>query len=324
MAGYRGVMIMKATSMSPGSGQRTASSSAAVFLHGHQLDRNLARAAVAEAVGTFVLVLAITSAAVATALSRPVAGAPHGSLAVPVADGLALAIGVAGVGHISGAHLNPAVTLALAVNRHFPWAYAPGYVIAQFAGATAAAAVTWALYGNQARSIAALGAPAPAAGFPRGRCSRPKPLSPSCWSWWSWRWPPTPGSRGASLPWPSARPRGRHRDQRTGQRRGRQPGPGDQADDPGRPVPRLVGIPRGAVPALTPLWSHATARPGRPARRSKASPAGGGRRKKSQPTGTSQRYDLTHCHPGQAASSTGSLNWAGVCAGCHLRFDHFP
>ena len=160
---------MKATSTSPRSGQRTASSSAVVFLHGHQLEHNLARAVTAEAAGTFVLVLAITSAAVAAALSRPVAGAPYGSLAVPVAGGLALAIAVAAVGHISGAHLNPAVTLGLAVNGRFPWACAPGYILAQFAGATAGAAVTWGLYGDQARSIARLGATAPAAGVPAGR-----------------------------------------------------------------------------------------------------------------------------------------------------------
>jgi MIP family channel proteins len=86
-----------------------------------------------------------------------------------VAGGLALAIAVASLGHISGAHLNPAVTLGLAVNRRFPWAYAPGYVIAQLAGAIAAAAVTWGLYGNQARSIARLGATAPADGVSAGR-----------------------------------------------------------------------------------------------------------------------------------------------------------
>ena len=107
------------------------------------MSANLARAVTAEAAGTFVLVLAITSAAVAPALSRPVAGTPYGSLAVPAAGGLALAIAVASVGHISGAHLNPAVTLGLAISRRFRWAYAPGYVIAQFAGAIAAAAVTW-------------------------------------------------------------------------------------------------------------------------------------------------------------------------------------
>jgi hypothetical protein len=103
-----------------------------------------------------------------------VAGAPYRSRAVPVAGGLALAIAVASVGHISGAHLNPAVTLGLAINGRFPWASAPGYVIAQVADATAGAAVTWGLYGDQARSIACLGGTAPAAGVsagtgPRGR-----------------------------------------------------------------------------------------------------------------------------------------------------------
>jgi hypothetical protein len=100
------VVIMKATSMTPRSAQRPAPSGTVVLLHGHQLERNLARAVTAEAIGTFVLVLAITSAAVAAALSRPVAG----PLRVPGGAGglaLALAIGVASVGHISGAHLNP-------------------------------------------------------------------------------------------------------------------------------------------------------------------------------------------------------------------------
>ncbi len=160
---------MKAASISPRPAQRTATSDTVVLLHGHPLEGNLARAVTAEAAGTFVLVLAITSTAVAAVLSRPVAGAPYGSLAVPVAGGLALAIAVASLGHISGAHLNPAVTLGLAISRRFPWAYAPGYVLAQFAGAIAAAAVTWGLYGDQARSIARLGAPAPAAGVSAGR-----------------------------------------------------------------------------------------------------------------------------------------------------------
>jgi MIP family channel proteins len=159
---------MNSISMTLRSGQQPGSNTV-VFLHGHQLERNLARAVTAEAVGTFVLVLAITSAAVAATLSRPVAGAPYGSLAVPVAGGLALAIAVASLGHISGAHLNPAVTLGLASNRRFPWAYTPGYVIAQFTGAATAAAVTWGLYGNQARTIAHLGATIPAAGVSAGR-----------------------------------------------------------------------------------------------------------------------------------------------------------
>ena len=52
--------------------------------------------------------------------------------------------------------------------------------------------------------------------------------------------------------------------------------------------------------ALTPLLSHATARPRQAGTSFESQAQQGGRRMKSQPTGTSQRYDLTHCHPGQA------------------------
>jgi aquaporin Z/aquaporin NIP len=145
------------------------SAPATFLLHGHHLEGNMARAATAEAVGTFVLVLAIISAAVAATLARPVAGAPYGSLAVPVAAGLALAILAASLGHISGAHLNPAVTIGLAASSRFPWAYAVIYIVAQFVGAIAAAAVTWGLYGQQAKTIAGLGATFPPAGVSAGR-----------------------------------------------------------------------------------------------------------------------------------------------------------
>jgi MIP family channel proteins len=124
---------------------------------------------VAEALGTFVLVLVITSTAVAATLAKPLVGAPYGSLAVPVAGGLALAVLAASLGHISGAHLNPAVTLGLAVNRRFPWTYVPAYVLAQFTGAVGAAAVTWGLYGSQARTRAYLGATYPSRGVGPGR-----------------------------------------------------------------------------------------------------------------------------------------------------------
>ncbi len=138
-------------------------------LHGHPLEGNTIRTAVTETLGTFVLVLTITSTAVAATLAKPLAGAPYGSLAVPVAGGLALAVLAASLGHLSGAHLNPAVTLALALNRRFPWTYAPVYVLAQFTGAIGAAAVTWGLYGEQARTRAYLGATYPAAGVGGGR-----------------------------------------------------------------------------------------------------------------------------------------------------------
>jgi len=138
-------------------------------LHGHSLEGNTIRTAATEALGTFVLVLAITSTAVAATLAKPLAGAPYGSLAVPVAGGAALAVLVASLGHLSGTHLNPAVTLGLAINRRFPWTCAPAYVLAQFAGAIGAAAVTWGLYGRQARTQAYLGATYPAVGAGLGR-----------------------------------------------------------------------------------------------------------------------------------------------------------
>jgi aquaporin Z/aquaporin NIP len=134
-------------------------------LHGHPLDTHLATLAVAEAIGTFVLVLTIISTAIGAALAKPIAGVPYGSLAVPLAGGIALAIVVASLGHVSGAHLNPAVTVGLAVNRRFPWAYVPVYIVAQFVGAVLAAFVAWGMLGETARTVAHLGASYPAPGI---------------------------------------------------------------------------------------------------------------------------------------------------------------
>ena len=119
--------------VSTGSRQREPASGPAhraEGLHGHPLEGNRLRTAMAEALGTFVLVLAITSTPVAATLAKPLAGAPYGSLAVPLAGGLALAILAASLGHVSGAHFNPAVTLGLALNRRFSWTYTPAYVLA--------------------------------------------------------------------------------------------------------------------------------------------------------------------------------------------------
>jgi aquaporin Z/aquaporin NIP len=133
-------------------------------LHGHRLDAHLGRVVLAETIGTFLLVLAIVAAAVAATLADPIAGNAYGSLAVPVAGGIALAVLAASLGPVSGAHLNPAVTLALALNRRFPWTRVPVYVLAQFVGAIGAGLIVWWFYGPKARSVAHLGATAPAAG----------------------------------------------------------------------------------------------------------------------------------------------------------------
>ncbi|MCW2760901.1 MAG: Aquaporin [Marmoricola sp.] len=137
-------------------------------LHGHSFTDNMWAVAVAEMVGTFMLVLTIAATAIGATLADPVAGAPYGSLAVPLAGGIVLAIVVASLGHVSGAHLNPAVTLGLAVNRKFPWRFVPAYVVAQFVGAVGAALVVWGFYGDQARTVAHLAATYPAAGVSAG------------------------------------------------------------------------------------------------------------------------------------------------------------
>jgi MIP family channel proteins len=132
-------------------------------LYGSSVGGNMVRADVAELVGTFVLTLAGISVAVAATTDRP-AGAPPDLLAVALAFGLVLVALVSALGHVSGAHLNPAVTLALAVSGRFSWRYVPGYVVAQLVGACAAALVVRTTYGAAADSRAALGSPSPAGG----------------------------------------------------------------------------------------------------------------------------------------------------------------
>lgn len=134
-------------------------------LYGSQIDAShILGAAVAELVGTFILVFGGTAVAVAAILSLPTAGGAYGSLAIALAFGLSLAIVVAAVGHVSGAHVNPAVTLGMAAARKFPWNYVPHYVGAQLAGAILAALATWLTFGGPARSDASLAATYPAQG----------------------------------------------------------------------------------------------------------------------------------------------------------------
>jgi MIP family channel proteins len=135
-------------------------------LYGSQIDAShILGAAIAELVGTFILVFGGTAVAVGAILSRPTAGAAYDSLAVALAFGLALAVVVAAIGHVSGAHVNPAVTVGMAATGKFPWNYVPHYVGAQLLGAVLGALATWVSFGGVgARSEANLAATYPAQG----------------------------------------------------------------------------------------------------------------------------------------------------------------
>jgi len=121
-------------------------------------------AALAELVGTFILVFGGTAVAVGAILSLPTAGGAYGSLAIALAFGLALAAVVAAIGHVSGAHVNPAVTLGLASIGQFTWRSVPYYLGAQLVGAVLGAVGTWIAFGGPGRNEAKLAATYPAQG----------------------------------------------------------------------------------------------------------------------------------------------------------------
>jgi len=121
-------------------------------------------AALAELIGTFILVFGGTAVAVGAILSLPTAGGAYGSLAIALAFGLALAAVVAAIGHVSGAHVNPAVTLGLAATGQFPWKSVPYYLGAQLVGAVLGAVGTWIAFGGPGRTEAKLAATYPAQG----------------------------------------------------------------------------------------------------------------------------------------------------------------
>lgn len=133
-------------------------------LYGSDTSASVVRSAAAELVGTAILVFAGTAVATAAILARPTAGAAYDSLAVGLAFGLALTALVAALGHVSGCHLNPAVTISLTVTGRFPRSYAVPYLAAQIAGAAVGAAATWLAYGGPARRVAHLAATYPAKG----------------------------------------------------------------------------------------------------------------------------------------------------------------
>jgi aquaporin NIP len=111
----------------------------------------LIRALVAEAIGTAALVFAGCGAIMVDATTHQL-----GHVGVAISFGLVIMVMIYAVGHISGAHFNPAVTLAFAVSRHFPWLRVGLYWAAQMAGALVAAAVLRASLGDVAQVGATL------------------------------------------------------------------------------------------------------------------------------------------------------------------------
>jgi aquaporin Z len=111
----------------------------------------------AEVWGTFLLVLV----AVGGAIAAHVDPRAYSHEAAAVAPGVIVMAVIYFMGSVSGAHINPAVTLAFALRRNFPWKRVPLYVIAQLAGGIAAAMLLHVIYG----AVGDFGATLPASGL---------------------------------------------------------------------------------------------------------------------------------------------------------------
>ena len=118
------------------------------------------RVLLAESLGTFYLCFAGIAAIVCTA---PPINSGGGLVAIALAHGLALSIAVNNFGGISGAHFNPAVTMAMLVTGRIKAPLAMLYVVAQLLGATVAALTCREIFPAEAVSAVMLGIPLPAA-----------------------------------------------------------------------------------------------------------------------------------------------------------------
>src|SRR5438034_7965453 len=96
------------------------------------------RELLAEFFGTFILIVFGVGVVAQVVLSRQTAGS---YLSINLAWGLAVTMGCYVSAGVTGAHLNPAVTLALAVHRRFPWNKLAPYAVSQLAGAFVASAI---------------------------------------------------------------------------------------------------------------------------------------------------------------------------------------
>lgn len=99
----------------------------------------------AEFIGTTILIL-LGNGVVANVLLTKSKGLNGGWIVITLGWGLAVALAIYAVGGISGAHINPAVTLSLASIGAFEWALVPGYVIAQMLGAMVGSGLVFLTY----------------------------------------------------------------------------------------------------------------------------------------------------------------------------------
>ena len=99
----------------------------------------------AEFLGTFFLIL-IGGGVVAGVVLKDSKSFGSGWNTIVVSWGLAVTFAIYGVGSISGAHINPAVTLGFAFVGEFPWEKVTGYVLSQIAGAFCGACIVWLFY----------------------------------------------------------------------------------------------------------------------------------------------------------------------------------
>lgn len=122
------------------------------------------RAGLAEAIGTFALVFIGAGSIIADQVS----GGRIGLTGIALAHGLAIATLVSATGHLSGGHLNPAVTAGFVVTRRMTVGQGIGYVVAQLVGAFFAALLLTASFPEAARQAVHLGTPALARGVTPG------------------------------------------------------------------------------------------------------------------------------------------------------------
>lgn len=114
------------------------------------MQRSVTREAAAEFLGTFILIAFGCAAVAQVVLSDQAKGE---WLSINLGWALGVTMGVYVAGGVSGAHLNPAVTVALAVLRRFPWRKVAPYCLAQLAGAFAASVVVYVTYLDALRAF---------------------------------------------------------------------------------------------------------------------------------------------------------------------------